>query len=69
MIKGFYGNCWLVDSTADVHICNNRNLMIKYQELPERIGEFILDEISPRRERIRFCLTLKDGLKRLVLNL
>ncbi len=45
-MKGPRGNSWLVDSATDVHVCNNKSLMMGYQELPTRIGGSTSDGIS-----------------------
>lgn len=68
-IEGPHRNCWLVDSTVNVHVCNDKALMMKYQELPTRIGSSTSDGISPSRESVRLRLAVKDGSEGLVLNL
>ncbi len=68
-IEGPRGNCWLVDSAADVHLCNDRALMIDYRELPTSIGGSTSNGVSPRRGRVWLRLALKDGSESLILNL
>ncbi len=68
-IESPQGNCWLVDSAADVHVCNDRALMMEYRELPTRIGGSTSDGVSSGRRRVRLRLALKDGSKSLILNL
>lgn len=58
-----------MDSAADMHVCNDRHLMIDYQELLTHIGGSISNGISPGRGKVKLYLSLKDGSKGLVLNL
>lgn len=60
---------WLVDSAADVHVCNDRSLMTEYYERPTRIGGSTADGMSPGRGKVRLRLSLKDGREGVVLNL
>lgn len=58
-----------MDSAADVHVCNEKSLMMGYQELPTKIGGSTSDGISPGRGSVRLRLALKDGSEGLILNL
>ena len=67
-VEGPQQNCWLVDSAADVHVCNNQSLITKYCAHTTRIGRSTSHGISPGREKIRRILALKDGSEGLILN-
>lgn len=54
-------SCWLVDSTANVHVHKDKSLMSAFTENPIRVGGLTLDSISPGGEKIKIRLTLKDG--------
>lgn len=62
-------NCWLVDSIADVHMCNNLRLMTDLIERPMRIGDSTTNKVSPEYRIVWIKLALEDGSKGLVLNL
>ena len=62
-------NRWLVDSTADVRLCNGRSLMAGYREQLTRIGRSTSDRISPGRGNVRLRLRLEEDSKGLLLNL
>ncbi len=62
-------NCWLIDSAANVHVCNDRSLMTEYYKKPTRIGGCTADGSSPGKGKIRLRLELKDGSKGIILNL
>lgn len=68
-IRGPKQNCWLVDSAADVHVCNNKRLIIDFTKNPTKFGGSISDSISPSREKVKIRLVLKDRIERLVLTL
>lgn len=69
VVKSPWQNCWLVDFTPDIHMCNNWSLMTEYCIHSTRIGGSTLDRILPDRGKIQLRLTLKDGSKGLILNL
>lgn len=69
MVEGPCHNCWLIDSAADVHVCNDRSLMTEYHEKPTKIGGSTANDFSPGRGRIRLWLGLEDGSERMILNL
>lgn len=62
-------NCWLVDSAADVHVCNDKRLMTEYRERPTRVGGSKSNGLSPGRGKVKLRLSLKDGSEGLMLNL
>ncbi len=62
-------NCWLIDSAADVHICNNRSLMTKYYKKPTRIRWSKADGSPPGKGSIRLRLGLENGSERMISNL
>lgn len=68
-MKGLRHNCWLVDSAADVHVCNNKSIMAEFQERPTKVGGSTSDGVSPGRGTVRLRLGLEDGLEGLILNL
>ena len=43
--------------------------MTEYREWPTKIGEYMLDEVFPGREKIRLRLAPNDGFEELILNL
>ncbi len=62
-------SCWLVDSVADVYVCNNKRLMIDFTENPTKVGGSTSDGISPDRRKVKIRLALKDRTEGLVLTL
>lgn len=68
-MEGPRHNCWLIDSAADVHVCNDLSLMTEYYDKPTKIGGSTSDGSSPGRGKIRIRLGLEDGSEGLVLNL
>ena len=68
-VKGPRDASWLVDSAADVHVCNHRSLMTEYHDEPTRIGGSTADGVSPGRGKVRLCLSLKNSCEGVVLNL
>lgn len=60
---------WLVDSAADIHVCNDKSLMTGYYEKPTRIGRSIADGMLPGQGNVRFCLSLKGGKEGVILDL
>lgn len=68
-IESPQGNYWLVDSTADAHICNDQALITKYQKPLLKIDDSISDAIFPSKGRIWLWHTLNDRSEGLVLNL
>lgn len=68
-VRGPRNASWLVDSAADVQVCNDRILMTEYHDKPTRIGGSTADGVSPGRGKVRLCLSLKDDHEGVVLNL
>lgn len=68
-MEGPRQNCWLVDSAADVHVCNDKSIMTAYQERPTKVGGSTSYGVSPGRGRVRLRLGLEDGSEGLILNL
>lgn len=60
---------WLVDSGADVHVCNDLDLMTEYHERPTQIGGSTSNGVSPGRGKVRLRLSQKDGSEGVILNL
>lgn len=58
-----------MDSITDVHVCNNKRLMIDFEENPTKVGGLTSDSISPSKERVKIRLALKDNTEGLVLTL
>lgn len=58
----------MVDSAADIYVCNDQALITEYQELPSRIGGSMSDGILTGRGKVWLQLALKNGTKGLVLN-
>ncbi len=61
-------DCWLVDSSTNVHVCNNLRLMTDFAERPTRVGKFTLDGIFPGRGTVRIRLVSEDGSEGIILN-
>ncbi len=59
LLKKSQQNCWPVDFLADVHICNNRLLMIEYQEYFIKVERSKLDRIWFWIGKIYFRLRLE----------
>lgn len=59
---------WLVDSAADVHVCNDQDLMTEYYNRPTRIGGSTSDGVSPGRGKLRLRLSRKDGTEGVILD-
>ena len=68
-VEGPWNNCWLVDSAADVHVCNDKSLMTEYKEQPTNVGGSTSNGISPGRGKVRLRLSLQDNSEGLILNL
>lgn len=68
-IRRLKQSCRLVNSVADVHVCNNKKLMTDFKENPTKVGGSKSDGISPSRGRVKIKLVLKDDIDRLVLTL
>ncbi len=68
-VEGLRHNCWLIDSAADVHICNDRSLMTEYYNKPTRSGGSTSDRSSSGRGKTRLQWSFEDGSEGLVLNL
>ena len=62
-------NCWLVDFVVDIHVCNNKSIMAKFQERPTKVRRSISDRVLPGREIVCLSLGVEDGLEGLILNL
>ena len=57
-----------MDSAADVHVCNDKQLMHDYTERPTRIGGSTSEGVSPGRGKV--CLHLANNNEdRVILNL
>lgn len=59
-------SCWLVDSAADIHVCNNKRLIIDFTENPTKVGGLTSDCILPGRKKVKIRLALKDRIEGLV---
>ena len=59
----------MVDTAANVHVCNDKELMTDYYERPTRIGCSTSDGISPGRGKVQLRLSLENGLKGAILDL
>ena len=69
-VKNLKQNCWLVDSAAEIHICNNKKLIIDFTKNLTKVGESTTsDGISLSRRNVKIRLALKDKIERLVLTL
>lgn len=68
-VKDLRQSYWLVDSIADIYVCNNRRLMTNYIKKPTRVGESTVDRVLLGREKVKIRLTNKDSLEDLVLTL
>ncbi len=60
---------WLVDSAADVYVCNDKELMTDYCKRPTRIGGSTSDGISTGRVKVKLRLSLENGLEGVILDL
>lgn len=69
IVHGPWKNCWFVDSTANVYVCNNFSLMTNYYKRPTNVRGSSSEEISLRRKKIRFCLSQKNDSKSVFLNI
>ena len=68
-LRGPRKDCWLMDSGADVYVCNDLRLMTDSAEKPTRVGRSTSDGASPGRGTVQIRLALEDGCKRIILNL
>ncbi len=55
-MEGPRNHCWLVDSSADVHVCNDRSLITEYKEQPTSVGGSTSNRVSPGRWKVRLRL-------------
>ena len=62
-------SCWLIDSAANIHVCNDLRLMTDFLENPTRVGGSTSDGISPGRGTVKIRLAMEGGSKGLILNL
>lgn len=62
-------SCWLVDNLADMHICNDKRLMIDFIQNPTKVRGLTSNSISLGRGKVKIRLVLKDEIERLVLTL
>lgn len=53
VVKSPRKSWWLVNSAADMHICNNQRLITKYTEKPIRVGGSTANGISPSRGKVK----------------
>lgn len=65
-VRGLEQSCWLVDSIVDVHVCNNKKLIIDFTENSTKVRRSSFDDISLGRRKVKIRLVLKDATKRLV---
>ena len=68
-MEGQRQNCWLIDSAADVHVCNDKSIMMEYQERSTKVGGSTSDGVSPGRGKVCLRLGLEDDSEGLLLNL
>lgn len=66
-IKDSRQSCWLIDSTADVHIWNDKKLMSNFVENLTKVGGSNSNSILLGRGKVIIRLGLKDGTEGLVL--
>ena len=64
-VRGLKQSCLLVNSAADVHVCNDKRLMIDFTENPTKVGGSTSDGISPSRRKVKIRLVLKDRTEKL----
>lgn len=57
-IRGSKQSCLLVNSTADMHICNNQRLMINFKKNFIKVGESNSESISPSKRKVKIRLIL-----------
>lgn len=69
VVRGPRQDCWLMDSAADIHICNNRRLMTDFTEKQTRVGGSTTNGVSPGRGTVWIRLVLKDKSKGVIINL
>lgn len=68
-IKGPKQSCWLIDSAANIYVCNDLRLMTGYLANPIKVRNSTSDGILPGHEIVKIRLTKEDGSKKLILNL
>lgn len=68
-VRGPKESCWLVNSAADVHVCNDKRLMTNFMENPTKVGRSTSNGISPGRGKVKIRLALQDRTEGLVLTL
>jgi hypothetical protein len=54
-------NCWLLDSAADMHVCNQRSLFATYFERCTPMAGALSAGVSPGYGTVRLALRLKNG--------
>lgn len=64
--KGPKQSYWLVNNTFDIHVCNDKSLMIDFTENSTKVRGSTSDGISLGRGKIKIRLILKDKTERLV---
>ena len=63
-ITTFRYDFWLLDSTANIYVCNNRNLFIDFVEKSTRLSGVTLLDISLGWGTVTFLFVLEDGQAR-----
>lgn len=58
-----------MNSTTDLHVCNDLKLMTDFIVKPTNVGESRADRVSPSHGTVRIRLTLEDKGEGVILNL
>lgn len=68
-IHGPWHNCSLVDSAADVYVCNNLTIMTDYYEQLTNVGGSTSESIFQGQGKVQLRLSQKDGSEGVIFNL
>lgn len=60
---------WLIDSTANIYVNNDQDLITKYYKQLTKIGKSITNKIFPRSWKVRLRLSFNNGCKGVIFNL
>lgn len=67
-LQGLKQDYWLINSAANIHICNNLRLMTNFAIRSTKIGGSTSDGILLRQRIVQIRLAMNNGIKRVILN-
>lgn len=68
-MKSLKQDCWLINSTANIHFYNDQKLLIDFMEKLTRVKRSIANNVLPRHKIVLIKFALKNKSKKVILNL